>query len=126
MNNISKNVCAAVIAALVALSAGAVILLKANNNERVVAVIEKNGTVIKKIDLSSVTAPYTLKIDDSPYPVTLKIERGKISFINANCPDKLCQKTGAISRVHQSAICLPARVCIHIEGDNNEFDSITG
>lgn len=126
MKNKFKNIYVIIILVLFVGSLAALVFLNLQVSDKSIAIIEKNGTLVKKIDLSSVGEPYFFYIKDESYPVTLKVEHGKISFVDAKCPDKLCQKTGVISRPHQSAICLPARVCVHIEGENNEFDSITG
>lgn len=125
MRNILKNIYIAIIA-LFGISLYVLLFPKTQPYDRSIAIIEKDGTIIQKIDLKDVTEPYFFYIEDDLYPATLKVECGKISFVDAHCPDKLCQKTGIISRPHQAAICLPARICVYIEGENNEFDSITG
>ena len=122
----AKNIFTTIIITLLSGAIAMLLFFNMQTGRGAIAVIEKNGTLIKKINLTNVTEPYFFHIEDELYPATLKVEHGKISFVNAQCPDKLCQKTGVISRPHQSAICLPARVCVHIEGENNEFDSITG
>lgn len=90
-----------------------------------IAIIEKNGEQIKRIDLSKVDSPYIIEID-AKYPAKILVEKGKISFYEAQCPDKLCKKYGKISRKGQNAICLPSGIVIRIENSNNKIDSITG
>ena len=46
----------------------------------------------------------------------LVIAEGAARVTEADCPDKLCIGFGAISRQHESIVCLPHRVVITIEG----------
>lgn len=55
---------------------------------------------------------------------TVKIENGEISIINADCPDLVCVKTGAISKEGQSIICVPNHIVITVEG-KAEIDAIS-
>lgn len=55
---------------------------------------------------------------------TAKVENGKISIVDADCPDLVCVKTGAISKEGQSIICVPNHIVITIEGEN-EIDAIS-
>jgi hypothetical protein len=42
------------------------------------------------------------------------------------CPDKVCQKTGVVSKVGQSIVCLPNRVVVYVEGkEESEVDDIS-
>ncbi|MDQ5983382.1 MAG: hypothetical protein RUMPE_00393 [Eubacteriales bacterium SKADARSKE-1] len=90
-----------------------------------VAVIEKDGVEINRIDLSKVENSYLINID-SKYPAVILVEKNKISFLEASCPDKICKKMGKISQPNQTAICLPAKITIRIDGKTNEIDGITG
>ncbi len=62
----------------------------------------------------------------------LVIENGEAYLKDASCPDHLCVHMGKISNVGQSIICLPNRVVIEIEGNNDkndgtdEYDVIVG
>lgn len=52
----------------------------------------------------------------------LVIRDGYAYFESASCPDHLCVKTGKISRVGQSIVCLPNRVSAEIVGEGAEVD----
>ena len=55
----------------------------------------------------------------------LRIEGGKARIIDADCPDKLCVKSGEVSKTGESIICLPNRVMISIESEmEGEVDFI--
>ena len=47
---------------------------------------------------------------------TLRVRDGRASVIDADCPDKLCEKQGSVSRVGQRIICLPNRLTVEIVG----------
>ena len=54
------------------------------------------------------------------------INDGKVSMTEADCPDELCVKTGKISRVGETIVCLPHRVVVEIKGsqDDDSIDSV--
>lgn len=54
----------------------------------------------------------------------LIIENGQVYIKEADCPDRLCVKQGAISRVGQSIVCLPNKVVIKITGDDSKTDGL--
>ena len=89
------------------------------------AVVRQDGAVLTTVDLSAVQAPYTIDTQGD-YPATLLIEPDGVSFQTASCPDKLCVRTGKISQVGQTAVCLPARLSVTIEGGKRAVDGITG
>ena len=57
--------------------------------------------------------------------LTVVIENGEAYVINSDCPDKICERSGKISRVNQSIVCLPENVVITIVGAG-EFQTETG
>ena len=44
----------------------------------------------------------------------LKVSKGSIAMIDADCPDKLCIGMGPISQVGAKIVCLPHRVFVEI------------
>lgn len=56
----------------------------------------------------------------------LLIDNGKVSVSDADCPDQLCVKQGDISRNGESIICLPHRLVLQIEAnEERELDAVT-
>lgn len=53
------------------------------------------------------------------------IEDGSAFVTDATCPDKVCEKSGRISKSGQSITCLPAGIVVRI-GGKSEFDATTG
>lgn len=91
-----------------------------------IAVIKQDGKIIDTIDLTKMktTKELTVKYNKSHYNL-IEIENGKIRIKDADCPDKICVKTGWISEPGQSIICLPHKLIIKIEGNNSKYDDIS-
>lgn len=54
----------------------------------------------------------------------LKIEDGKIRFIDSPCSGKQCIHSGWLEQVGDFAACLPNRISVAVLGDEPRFDSI--
>lgn len=48
---------------------------------------------------------------------TVVIEHGQVSVTDADCPDKLCEKMGAISKPGETVICLPHRLVVEVSDE---------
>ena len=57
----------------------------------------------------------TVTIGTDRYNV-LTISRGAAAVTEANCGDRTCVGTGAVSRAGESILCLPHRLSVRIEG----------
>lgn len=91
-----------------------------------IALIKQDGKVIKTIDLNKIKykQKFIVKYKSSNFN-KIEIENGKIAITDADCPDKICVKTGWISEPGQSIVCLPHKLIIEIEGKNSNYDDIT-
>ena len=49
---------------------------------------------------------------------TIEISGGSVRMIYADCPDKICVKTGSISQSGQSIVCAPHKISVTIIGGN--------
>jgi hypothetical protein len=54
----------------------------------------------------------------------LEISGGRVRMIDSACPDKLCVRSGWISRQGESIVCLPNRVVIEITGGEGGPDVV--
>ena len=54
---------------------------------------------------------------------TLVIKDGKAYVTSASCPDKICAKHNAISRVGETIVCLPNELVIRVVGEENGLDA---
>ena len=89
-----------------------------------IAVVEVNGEVVERYDLSAQTNVEIIDLGGD-YHVQMKLAPGQISFYHSDCPDQICVRTGILAKPGQTAVCLPARVSIEIEGET-EVDGVTG
>ena len=56
--------------------------------------------------------------------LTVVVSAGSVRVEDADCPDKICEKRGNISRAGQSIVCAPARVVVKISG-KGEVEAIS-
>ena len=82
------------------------------DNDKKSAEIKLNGKIFKKIDLS---ISEDIVIDTENGHNVIRVENGTIYIIEANCPDKICMKTGKISRVGDIIACVPNNLLIEIK-----------
>jgi len=85
-----------------------------NGNDHRFAVIKQNQKVIERIDLDAVTEPREITLPGN-YHETILVEKGRIRFKEADCPDHICVKTGWLQEPGDTAVCLPNRAVISIE-----------
>lgn len=78
------------------------------------AVIKVDGVIIRKFDLS-IDENFTLETSGGKNIVEIK--SGAVSVIAADCPDKICIRSGAIKNVGETIACVPHKVLIEIAGD---------
>lgn len=56
----------------------------------------------------------------------IHVENGSVWIVNAPCPQKICMRMGKIHRAGEIIVCIPNRILIRIEGeDNRDLDGIT-
>ena len=64
---------------------------------------------------------YQLEEDPS---VQFEVKNGAVSFVNASCPDRLCEREGFLSKAGQTAVCLPRKTILRVSGGEAEVDLI--
>lgn len=84
-----------------------------------IAVIKRSGKILKTIDLNKVVKPeeFTLKTENGDYN-TIEVKHNSIRIIDANCPNKLCVKSGWISKPGEIIVCLPFKLIITINAES--------
>lgn len=98
---------------------------KANTSENLVAVISQNGKIIQAINLSEIKAGETKSINiDGTFSAIITAQHNKIRFESSSCPDKVCVHTGWLTKKGQSAVCLPNKIIIKIQGKKSDVDII--
>lgn len=59
--------------------------------------------------------------------IKLEIKDNQIRFVEADCPDKTCVRSGFIDKAGQSLLCLPNRIVVRIVGESEiGVDGIVG
>lgn len=91
-------------------------------NDSMIAVVTKDGEVIKRITLSELSQPLEFEVTGK-YHNFIRAERGRIRFAEADCPDDVCVQTGWLTKPGQVAACLPNGVLIKLEGSTGEVDT---
>lgn len=86
------------------------------------AIIEQNGETIAELDLSKNTE--LVLNDGNGGSNTITVSNGQISVTDANCPDLVCVRTGAISQTGEVIACLPHKLIITIS--SVQTDSLDG
>lgn len=90
-------------------------------------VIETNGSVYKVISMEAGMEQQDIHIElgDGRYIDIVADEKG--AYVkDVICPDKVCQKTGLVSKVGQSIVCLPNKVVVFIDGvEESEVDDVS-
>lgn len=87
----------------------------ASRREERWAVIEQDGREIGRLSLQ----------EEREFSITcsaggthrIVIEKGRARVEEADCPDLICVHQGWLSRVGDTAVCLPHRIVVRIEGE---------
>lgn len=85
-----------------------------SNSEKKFAVVKVDGVIISKLDLS---ANETFTVETSGGKNIVAVKNGAVSVVEADCPDKICVRRGAIKNVGETIACVPHKVFIEIAGD---------
>lgn len=85
------------------------------SDEKLRAEIYLEGELTKAVSLS--------ECNGEEYNVgncTLLLEKDGVTFLSADCPDKLCIKRGKLKRKGDTMACVPEKVVVVIRGEKNE------
>ena len=73
-----------------------------------------DGELYEEIELSAVVLPREFDITTELGTNRVRVERGAISVVSADCPDQTCVRMGRISGEMQTIACIPHRLVIDI------------
>lgn len=90
-----------------------------NQGDNLIAVVIRDGKRVKEIDLNKVQDPQYLKFEDG-LKITILAEKGQIKFLEADCPDQICVKTGLLTKPTDKAVCLPGKTIVMIKDEGND------
>jgi len=126
-NKTGKLIKMLLIWALLICATAVVYLRQQSGQERPVARITVNGTVVNEIDLTSSALPKTFTYEGAGgFTNTIEAEEGRIRVSEAGCPDQICVHQGWISDGTVPIVCLPNKLVIEIKGGGDGLDAATG
>ena len=106
------------------LAAGALYLALSLLPQGTVAVVEQNGQEVARRELSQLTGPETLSLTgENGVEVTITFTPQGAAVTASTCPDQVCVHTGLLTQAGESAICLPARATLRLEGGGDAIDA---
>lgn len=89
------------------------------------ATVTVDGEVLETIELGQQLQQFRIETRHGLNLIEVKDE--SIRMLEADCPDKLCVWSGAISQVNETIVCLPHRLIVEIvqhAGEGVEIDAI--
>lgn len=92
------------------------------DNGDIKAIIKIDGEVHSTLvlDKSDARKEIPLNLPDDNF-MRIITEKGQVWIEESTCPDKICEKTGVISKRGQSIVCLPNKTVVFIEGMDDEM-----
>ena len=118
-----KRIWDLLLAGSILLLAGILFLTSRPGDPGAWAVVTKDGAEVARYALRG---EYVVTIGEEDWNV-LRISHGIATVSEANCGDFTCVRTGEISRVGESIVCLPHHLMIRIEGgEPMDFDASAG
>lgn len=91
-------------------------LLPEDGGER--AVVSRDGEVIAEIPLDGSGEYVFPQVPDMVFAAG----NGAVSVTESNCGDKVCMRTGKISKRGEAIICVPNKIIVEIKGSSKESD----
>ena len=82
--------------------------------EKKFAVVKVDGVIIHELDLMQ---EKTFVIESELGKNFIALHGGEVSVVEADCPDKICLRRGAIKNVGETIACVPHKLLIEIAGD---------
>ena len=121
-----------ILIAVVALLAAGAALWIHSHSSGVVANIYLEGECIRSIDLNKVSEPEEFTVTGVVGDNLIRVERGRIRVVEADCPDKVCINMGWLTEEGgMPIVCLPNKLVIELDDvpatiDGTEIDGVVG
>lgn len=109
------------LAAVAAILAASVVFLL-NGRKGSTCLITANGSSVSY----SLSENRRIDLVSNGYSLTVEIKDGQVFVTESDCPDRVCVRTGKISKTGQEIICVPAQVVIEVTGGGSGEDFIIG
>lgn len=90
------------------------------------AVVEVDGQAVAQRGLAGLAGQEELAVSgENGIEWIVEFSPDGARVISANCPDKTCQRVGQLTRAGESAVCLPGRMVLRLEGGEASADAQT-
>lgn len=109
------------VGAVLAAALAVYVLVNVLGRDGQTVVVTVDGTVIAE---KPITVNDAVEIKDADGYNRVVIDNREVYMESADCPDKVCVKTGRISRAGETIVCLPHKVVVEIKGGSSYDDSI--
>lgn len=109
------------VGAVLAAALAVYVLVNVLGRDGQTVVVTVDGTVIAE---KPITVNDAVEIKDADGYNRVVIDNREVYMESADCPDKVCVKTGRISRAGETIVCLPHKVVVKIKGGSSYDDSI--
>lgn len=87
------------------------------------AEITLDGKPYKKIFLSEHTGDEFIDVKTEYGYNIIEVKDDSIRITESDCPDKICVKSGFISKPGELLVCLPHKLMVEIKSNNSEKDT---
>lgn len=95
--------------------------LPGSDSGRLKAQVILDGECVEECLLSEITEDKRVKIAGCE----ILFEKDAVTFINSECPDKLCEKRGRMTAPGDVMACVPQKVVVILSSEKDtEFDSV--
>lgn len=96
------------------------VILSLKKSDKTYVEVVQNNKVIYSFDLSNEeNRSIRIETEDGGWN-EIMIENGKISIIDADCPDKTCVKTGVLRSESVPIVCLPHKLVVRFAEKENK------
>ena len=93
-----------------------------------VVYISQNGEILERIPVKdTINNQHLVEVKGPIGTSIIEVYNGKVRMKEApeKDPEKICEKTGWIERAGPSIICVPNKISIWIESENNDLDGVS-
>jgi hypothetical protein len=108
------------------LPAGIVMLAKPTEENSNI-IIRIDNKVVRSVPLSNGSERKTYEFSFNNNLGYVEVKDGKVRMLEMGkdiCPDAICSETGWIDKSYQSIVCLPNKIVVTIESNNNKDEAI--
>ena len=91
------------------------------DKDSVKAEIYCNNVMVKSINLTK-AEDEIFSVKERPH-ILFEIKDHQIRFMDSDCPDKICIKSGFLSKNGESAVCMPNKTVLKIVGKDSDMET---